>query len=105
MPLLTCRPRWRTFLVGTPPCSAHRTGAMNPYGPPPSTKVLIAATEPVRRRLIRVLDGHDLTTVMNGTEGMPYLSNDKFGMVILSVDFDESQMFALLGDIRGHGKY
>src|SRR4051812_37562459 len=36
---------------------------------------------------------------------MSLLSNDKYGMVIISVHFDESQMFTLLGDIRAHSKY
>jgi hypothetical protein len=29
----------------------------------------------------------------------------KFGMVILSINFDDSQMFSLLSDIRAHSKY
>ena len=30
---------------------------------------------------------------------------DKFKLVVLSVHFDESQMFSLLGDIRSHSAY
>jgi hypothetical protein len=33
------------------------------------------------------------------------LRAEKYGMVVLGVHFDESQMFSLLGDIRGHAKY
>ena len=33
---------------------------MDPYAPPPSTKILIAATPRVRERLSRVLTGHEL---------------------------------------------
>jgi len=36
---------------------------------------------------------------------MSHLSRERYGMVILSVHFDESQMFSLLGDIRAHSFY
>ena len=49
------------------------------------------------------MDGHDLTFAKTSEDVMARLSREKYGMVILSVHFDESQMFALLGDIRGHG--
>jgi hypothetical protein len=75
---------------------------MNPYGPPPSTRILIAATPAVRERLRRILTGHDLTMAERVPDAMAYLAKDRFGIVILSVDFDESMMFALLADIRGH---
>src|SRR3954468_17146903 len=75
------------------------------YPPPPSTKVVIAATPLVRARLARVLAGHDLHFAETTEAVMSLLSNDKYGMVIISVHFDESQMFTLLGDIRAHSKY
>src|SRR4051794_21945899 len=78
---------------------------MNPYAPPPSTKILIAATPPVRERLSRVLRGHELIMAETSADVMSLLTKDWYGMVILSVHFDESQMFAILGDIRGHSKY
>src|SRR5689334_6477930 len=75
---------------------------MDGYAPPPSTKIVIAATESVRERLVRVLAGHDLRFADSTQEAMSLLSRERFGMVIISVHFDESQMFALLGDIRAH---
>jgi hypothetical protein len=75
------------------------------YPPPPSTKVVIAATPLVGARLARVLAGHDLHFAETTDDVMSLLSNDKYGMVIISVHFDESQMFTLLGDIRAHSKY
>jgi hypothetical protein len=36
---------------------------------------------------------------------MSRLTDEKFGLVILGVHFEESQMFSLLGDIRAHAKY
>ena len=78
---------------------------MDIYAPPPSTKIVIAATPPVRERLKRVLAGHQLTFAETTPEVISLLTGDRFGMVIISVHFDESQMFALLGDIRAHAKY
>jgi hypothetical protein len=78
---------------------------MNHYAPPPSTAILIAATPKVGERLGRVLSGHRLTFAKTTDEVMSLLTSDRYGMVIISVHFDESQMFALLGDIRAHAKY
>lgn len=78
---------------------------MDTYAAPPSTKILIAATPPVRERLSRVLRDHELTMANTAADVMALLTKDRYGMVILSVHFDESQMFAILGDIRGHSKY
>lgn len=75
------------------------------YAPPPSTKVLVAATPKVGERLQRVLAGHHITLAQTSEEVMSSLSADRYGMVIISVHFDESQMFTLLGDIRHHSKY
>ncbi|HZS68500.1 MAG TPA: hypothetical protein VFA72_15395 [Burkholderiales bacterium] len=77
----------------------------NAYAPPPSTKVVIAASPVVRSRLERVLAGHHLTFAQTTADVMSLLSNDRYGMVIISVHLDESQMFALLGDIRARSMY
>lgn len=74
------------------------------YAPPPRTKVLLAVTEDMRERMRRILHRHDLTSVADSAEAMRVLE-EQFGMVILSVDFDDSQMFSLLGDIRSHSGY
>jgi DNA-binding response OmpR family regulator len=46
-----------------------------------------------------------LTFVKTGDEARSLLENEKFGLVVISVHFDESQMFTLLADIRAHAKY
>jgi len=76
----------------------------NAYAPPPKTKVLLAVTPDVLDRFQRILTRHELAAVGNVAEAMRKLE-EHFGMVILSVHFDESQMFSLLGDIRSHSKY
>lgn len=78
---------------------------MDGYAPPPSTRIMIAATPAVEERLARILRGHQLTFAKTSSDVMSRLAEGKYGMVVLSVHFDESQMFALLGDIRGHAKY
>ncbi|HWI36197.1 MAG TPA: hypothetical protein VNU64_07075 [Burkholderiales bacterium] len=77
----------------------------NAYGPPPSARILVAATPTVRERLERVLAGHELTFADTTQDVMSLLTAERFGMVIVSVHFDESQMFTLLGDIRAHSRY
>jgi len=72
----------------------------------PSTKTLLAVTpDTVEERLRRVLAGQEVISVRTGGEAMTSLHREKFGMVIVSVHFDESQMFALVQDIRAHAKY
>lgn len=78
---------------------------MRSYAPPPRTNILVAATSDVLERLRRILARHELTVVESSAEALRRLDEDHFGMVIVSVHFDESQMFSLLGDIRTHSKY
>jgi len=75
------------------------------YEPPPRTKILIAVAPEKIERLQRVLEGHDVRQVSTVAEAMRELNADGFGMVIVSVHFDDSQMFTLLGDIRMHSAY
>jgi len=77
---------------------------MEGYAPPPRTKVLLAVTADVRERMVRILERHELTTVGNSQEAMRALEQ-RHGIVIVSVHFDDSQMFSLLGDIRAHSGY
>jgi len=77
---------------------------MTTYPPPPRTKILLAVTPDMRDRLERILARHDLTTVHASDAAMRALE-DKHGIVILGVHFDDSQMFSLLGDIRAHSGY
>jgi hypothetical protein len=74
------------------------------YAPPPRTRILLAATPDVCERFRRILAKHELVAVNSCGEAMHELDR-KFGMVILGVHFDESQMFTLLGDIRSHSGY
>jgi|SRR4051812_38429996 hypothetical protein len=75
------------------------------YDPPPKTRILLAVTADKRDRLARILEHHELVFVQSSYEAMRYLMQDGFGMVIVGVHFDESQMFTLLSDIRAHAKY
>jgi hypothetical protein len=77
---------------------------MEAYEPPPRTKILLATSPELLGRLERVLARHEITAVHSASEAMQAL-DDRFGMVILDVHFDDSQMFSLLGDIRSHSRY
>jgi PleD family two-component response regulator len=74
-----------------------------PMGLAPTTKILVAME--TAERIARVLAGHDLTIVKTCDEARLLLERDTFGIVLLGVHFDESQMFSLLGDIRAHAQY
>jgi PleD family two-component response regulator len=74
-------------------------------GQAPRTKVLVAVVHDNRERLSRVLEGHELVFVETCDEARALLEREPFGLVLLGVHFDESQMFSLLGDIRAHAKY
>ena len=74
-------------------------------GPAPRTKILLAVVLDNRERLARVLEGHDLVFVDNSDDARALLEKERFGLVMLGVHFDESQMFSLLGDIRAHARY
>jgi len=74
-------------------------------GPAPRTKILVAVVHDNRERLARVLEGHDLVFVDNGDDARELLERDVYGLVLLGVHFDESQMFSVLGDIRSRARY
>lgn len=52
----------------------------------------------------RVLAGYELKVVRTLGAAMSALDENEFGIVIIGVHFDESRMFALLGEIRAHAK-
>lgn len=52
----------------------------------------------------RILVRHELTFVNTSDEAMNALE-ERHGMVVLGVHFDDSRMFSLLGDIRAHSAY
>src|SRR5688572_10493 len=74
-------------------------------GTAPRTKIMLAVVHDNRERLERVLAGHDLVFVETSDEARRLMENERFGLVLLGVHFDESQMFSLLGDIRAHAMY
>jgi PleD family two-component response regulator len=71
----------------------------------PNTKILVAVIPDDEDRLQRILAGHDLRFVKTREDAWSLLEKEPFGMVVISVHFDESQMFSLLADIRAHAKY
>jgi PleD family two-component response regulator len=71
----------------------------------PKAKILVAVVHDNKDRIRRLLEGHDLVFVNTCDEARSLLEAEKFGLVLLGVHFDESQMFSLLGDIRAHAKY
>lgn len=75
------------------------------YSPPPRTKILLCVLAEELDRLNRVLNGHELAFVRTRDEAVRLLREDGFGMVIVDLHFDESQMFNLLSDIRLDAKY
>lgn len=78
---------------------------MRRYVPPPRTRILLAVTPDLEDRFRRILERHEPVFVENAAAGMRRLDEGGFGMVILAVHFEESQMFTLLGDIRTHSRY
>jgi len=72
-------------------------------GPAPRTRILVAING--EDRIERVLAGHDIVVVKTSNEARALLESQEFGLVILGVHFDESQMFSLLSDIRAHAHY
>ena len=77
---------------------------METYSPPPRTRILLAVSAELGERFRRILERHELTFVERSDQAMRELG-EHYGMVILGVHFDESQMFTLLGDIRAHSGY
>ena len=69
----------------------------------PKTRILVAVHK--EERVERALSGHDLAVVKTTNQARALLEAEEFGLVILGVHFDESQMFSLLGDIRAHARY
>ncbi len=66
---------------------------------------MVAVRPEGAERVQRVLGYHDLVFVRDHDQAMRLLDEEGFRMAIIAVHFDESQMFALLGDIRLHSGY
>ena len=79
---------------------------MTAYTPPPKSRILLAVTPDMRERFQRILERHETKFVGTAGEAIRALDDlEHFRMDILSVHFDESQMFSLLGDVRAHSNY
>jgi PleD family two-component response regulator len=77
-----------------------------PHPPKAPAKVMLAIVAEKVELWRRILEGHELVSVMTLREAMRRLAEeDNLRMVIIGVHFDESRMFTLLGDIRAHPKY
>jgi hypothetical protein len=72
---------------------------------PPKAKILLAVSPERGDRLLRILAGHETTIAKGAAEAQRALHGETFGMVLLGVHFDESQMFAMLCEIRQHARY
>jgi hypothetical protein len=72
-----------------------------PHPPKAPAKVMLAIVAHKVELWRRILEGHELVSVMTLSEAMQRLAEeDDLRLVIIGVHFDESRMFTLLGDIR-----
>jgi CheY-like chemotaxis protein len=62
--------------------------------------ILVADVPPMRKRLSRILDGHDLHFVTTLDEALRAMQARAFEMLVIGVHFDESRMFDLLRHAR-----
>jgi PleD family two-component response regulator len=74
-------------------------------GPAQRSRILVAVIPDREERMERILEGHDTTFVKSCEDARLLLEAQEFGLVVIGVHFDESQMFSLLGDIRAHAAY
>jgi hypothetical protein len=86
---------WRRALLK---CAMSAPGTAQP------TAILIAASSSLLDRLRPVLEGHRLVHAQHMDEALRRFNAEEFGMVIVGVHFDESQMFELLERLRSTGR-
>ena len=67
-------------------------------------KVLVADVPETHARLAAVLDGAEVRFVATLGEAMRALAEEDFGLVVISVHFDDSRMFDLLRAVRAGGR-
>lgn len=74
---------------------------------PAPTEILLAVAPDVVPRMTRILSGHQIRTVSSIAEAQKALAapRPQFGLVVLGVTFDESQMFELLAHVRSLERY
>lgn len=66
----------------------------------PRTRILLAAAQDVGERLHRVLAGHEIVVARSLDKAIELVEQQQFGMVVIDVHFDDSQMFELLHHVR-----
>jgi PleD family two-component response regulator len=69
-----------------------------------SKKILVADVPELDGRLIELLTGHQLYFVRTLDEAMRALDHEDFGLLVISVHFDDSRMFDLLRQVRSDGR-
>lgn len=76
-----------------------------PIQPPPPTRILVAVAPDTLPRIKRVLRGHDLVVAKDTAAAEQALQQEKFGLIVLGVNFDESRMFELLAYVRAQERH
>ena len=67
--------------------------------------ILLACVQDGYTRLFAILTGHELTFVTTLADAQTALRADRFNMIMIGVNFDESRMFDLLQYVRADSKY
>ena len=69
------------------------------------SRILLACVQDAYTRLFAILTGHELTFVTTLADAHTALKADRFNMIMIGVNFDESRMFDLLQHVRADSKY
>ena len=67
--------------------------------------ILLACVQNGYTRLFAILTGHELTFVTTLADAHTALKAERFNMIMIGVNFDESRMFDLLQHVRADSKY
>ncbi len=76
-----------------------------PIRPPRGTRILVAVGPKTLPRMEKVLAGHDLVIAKDLGEAEKALVQQKFGLIVMAVSFDESRMFELLAYVRAQERH
>lgn len=69
------------------------------------SKILVADTPEGDRRISAILSGYDLAFVRTLGEAQRLLAREKFALVLIGVNFDDSRMFDLLRHLQATGAH
>src|ERR671935_2183536 len=72
---------------------------------PKTAKVLVADVPEMDEKIRDCLPGHHLTFVRTMREALRALHHERFHLVVISLEFDESRMLELLQHVRGLPTY